>query len=211
MVITAGAASQAEMTRVARRYNLVNLYGGYSEPVGTYDGIGILDFTRDGQLVELDADQLYESTVHFGFDFGQLRNTNMQVLIGFQYTKIEQLDAFTDGIFEWRMVPVPFINQYDVNFGFNYLFGDLTKSSLAPYLGANCLAGFTVLSANNVESESQLNVALAAGAGLELKLWQDAALRRFVTFVPQTSYQFYGSGDRARHWNVGAGLKYYFR
>ncbi|HOP07226.1 MAG TPA: hypothetical protein PLF13_08045 [candidate division Zixibacteria bacterium] len=210
-VLILSGVSQAEIVKVAKRYNVFEVYGGLSEPIGKYEGVGILDFDYNGHTYKLDADQVYRSTYHFGFNFGQLRGGHFQYLVGFQYTKIDQLDEFSTTELTWQMAPIPFINQYNIKAQANYLFTDLADVGFAPYLGPEFMAGLTTETANDVQTETQLDISLAANAGFELKLWGDASGQNFITLVPQVSWQFLSTGYRAKHFNFAGGLKYYFR
>ena len=210
-VLALSSLAGAAMKKVGKRYNVFEAYGGLSEPIGKYEGVGVLDFTYDGRTYKLDADQVYESTYHFGFNFGQLVAQRFQYLVGFQYTKIKQLDEFGTPELAWQMVPIPFMNQYNLKAQANYLFTDLAAVGFAPYLGADFMAGFTSETARDVQTETQLDISLAADAGFELKLWGDSFGQHFVTLAPQVSWQFLSSGHRARHLNFAGGLKYYFR
>lgn len=210
-VIAVTSMSQAAMVKVGRRYNIFEVYGGLSEPIGKYEGVGVLDFQYEGRTYKLDADQIYESTYHFGFNFGQLRDGRFEYLVGFQYTKIKQLDIFETTELAWQMVPIPFMNQYNLKAQGNYLFTNLPDVGFAPYLGLEMMAGLTSLTATDVETETQFDVSFAANAGVELKLWGDSYGQNFVTLAPQVSWQFFASGYRAKHLNYGGGIKYYFR
>ena len=203
-----------EIVRVARRYNVIDFYGGSSSPVGKYDGLaGFVDFMDEQrQLVEVDGDKVYDPTYQLGLSYGQLRNNQMLLEIGFRYTRIEQagdnplIFFASDGLTAEAK-----LHQYDLDINLNYLFMNIIEQSFAPYVGVGFRAGFTNASASGFESESHINTVLAANVGAELKLWEGARKRSFVTLASVNSYDLLASGDRPRYMNIGGALKYYFR
>ncbi len=205
--------AEAGLARVAKRYTLVDLNGGYSSPVGKYEGIGVIDFENSrGQLVRLNADEVYDPTFHVGLNYGQLRNSHMQWTIGFRYTKINQLNRFVADDQTLVFAPEkPSIHQLDIDFNFNYLLTNITERWIAPYAGVGARAGLTTFSAEGVESESEINLGVCLNFGAEVKLWQHPQGRSFVTFASVNSYDFWASGDKPRFLNIGGAVKYYFR
>ena len=107
--------------------------------------------------------------------------------------------------------PTPNFNQYDLEFNVNFHLTPVSRSVLSPYVGMGFRGGLTAMTAEGVESENEANVALAGNFGLEVKLWESAKKRSFVSVASINSYEFVVSGDRPRHFNFGFGLKYYFR
>ena len=205
--------AQAGMVRVAKRYSVLDFLGGYSKPVGTFDGIGIIDFTNsDGSVANLDADQVYDPSFHLGLRYGQLRNNHMLYALGLRYTSVKEVDSFfTEGQFFFFDPKDPTVSQVDLDFNFNYLFTNITTTFLAPYIGVGFRAGLTSFSGKGVETQSELNIATAVNAGVEVRLWQVPKGRSFVTLAPFGSYEFYVSGNRPRFFNIGLGVKYYYR
>ena len=209
----------AALGRVARRYNVIDFYGGTSSPVGKYDGLaGFVDFTdADDRPADVDGDVLYDPTFHLGINYGQLRNNRMLVTVGFRWTKIEAINLLglntvrREGLAILLDPRKPSINQYDLDFDFNYMFLSIAQGSFAPYVGVGFRAGFTSVTAKGFESESRLNTVLAANFGAELKLWEHAQKRAFLTVASVNSYDLLSTGDRPRYFNLGAALKYYFR
>lgn len=212
LIIIAAGTLEAGIVKVAKRYNVVDFYGGFSSPVGSYDGIGILDFYDEtGRLRELDAGDVYDQSFHLGFSYGQVRNDRIYVGVGFRYTSISQMDEFTVGNQILSISPTPDFNQYDVGFDVNYHLTPVTRAVLSPYVGVGFRGGFTAMTSEGVEAEYEADLALAGNFGLEVKLWESAKKRSFITVASINSYELTVSGDRPRYFNFGFGLKYYFR
>lgn len=208
-----------EIVRVARRYNVINLYGCSSSPVGKYDGLaGFVDFTDvENRPADVDADVLFDPTNQLGISYGKLRNSKMLLTIGFRWTKVEAMnlrDLTTvnqSGYAIFFESTKPDLNQYDLDFNFNYLFMNIVDQSFSPYVGVGFRAGVTTVSVQGYESESKLNTTFAANVGAELKIWEGAQKRSFITLASVNSYDLFGSGDRPRYLNIGGAFKYYFR
>lgn len=211
-VITPMLASpvNGEIIRVARRYNVINFFGGSSTPVGKYDnlaGFGYITAAHE----QVDGDQVYDPTYQLGFSYGQVRNNQMLLEIGFRYTPIER----TGG--DWTVtgtdenVAIVKLHQYDLDINYNYLLMNIIEKSFAPYVGVGFRAGFTNAEASGFESSARLNTVLAANVGAELKLWEGAKKRSFITIASVNSYDLFASGDRPKYLNIGGALKYYFR
>lgn len=229
MILLCSVVSEAAIVRVARRYTLVDIFSGYSDPVGKYDGLaGLADFYGErNRPLDIDGDRLWDPTWHLGFRYGQLLGGHWQWAIGFKYTRFDQInlatavfDDFgvtgTDSI-SWTAPGMfaekdkPSVNQYDIIFDLNYQFLSMTDYPATPYLGITVGSGFTAATSKGYDSESHLNLFAAVNFGGELKLWQDGSKRWYLTLASVNSYEFYGSGDRPRYLNVGGGLRYYFR
>ncbi len=212
-------ASQAvALGRVARRFNVIDFYGGTSSPVGKYESLAdFVDFYIDDRPTDVDGDVLYDPTFHLGFNYGQLRNDRMLVTVGFRWTQIEAINLLglntvgRQGLAILLDPKKPSINQYDFDFNFNYMFLSIAQRSFAPYVGVGFRAGITSVTAKGFESESRLNTALAGNFGAELKLWEHAKKRAFLTIASVNSYDLFSTGDRPKYFNLGAALKYYFR
>lgn len=192
--------------RVAKRYSVIDFYGGTSSPVGSYDNIaGIIYFVDGrGRPFEVDGDKIYDPTYQLGFSFGQLRNSNMLMKIGFRYTNVEV--AGNDPLFSFVK-----LRQYDLDINFNYLLMNIIEHSFVPYVGVGFRAGFTNAEAAGYRSEARINTVLAANFGAELKLWEGAKKQSFITIASVNSYDLFASGNRPKYLNIGGALKYYFR
>lgn len=213
------APVNSEIIRVARRYSVIDFYGGTSSPVGKYDGLaGFVDFTdANGRPADVDADVLFDPTVQLGLRYGELRNSKMLLTIGFRWTKVEAIninDLTTvnrTGLAIFFDPKKPGLNQYDLDINFNYLFMSIVDRSFSPYVGVGFRAGVTTATAKGFNSESRINTVLAANVGAELKLWESEKKRSFLTLASVNSYDLLASGDRPKYLNIGGALKYYFR
>ncbi len=214
LVFVIGPPAEARIKRVAKSWNVIDLHGGYSVPIGTYHRIGILEFTGvTGAVVAIDADKVYEPTFHFGFDYGRLHGGHLLYSFGFKYTRVATLDTFVvDNQTSWVFTPVtPSFNQYDVDFNVNFLATDISRSRFAPYLGVSFHGGITSQAAPGEVSENWLTVAAGLNFGADLKVWGAPNNRAFVTLSTVNNVQVLASSHRPRYISLGGGLKYYFR
>jgi len=214
LVLAVGSLSEARIKRVARRYNVIDLYGGYSTPIGSYHTIGTIDFVNArGVIVDIDANRVYDPTFHLGFTYGQLRGGHLLYSIGFRYAKIKALETFVvDSTISYRFAPVkPSFHQYDIDFNFNFLVANISKTSLAPYIGIGFHGGLTSQTATGFESENWVTLAASLNFGADFKLWAGPQKRSFVTLSSINSVDVMASERRPRYLNFGVGLKYYFR
>jgi hypothetical protein len=213
------APVDGEIVRVARRYSVIDFYGGSSSPVGKYDGLaGFVDFTgANKRPADVDADVLFDPTVQLGIRYGELRNSKMLLTIGLRWTKVEAINLLDlntvsrSGLAILLDPKKPGLNQYDLDFNFNYLFMNIVDQSFSPYIGVGFRAGVTTVTAKGFSSESHINTVLAANVGAELKLWESEKKRSFLTLASVNSYDLIASGDRPKYLNIGGALKYYFR
>ena len=212
VLLAAGQIAQAAMERRARRFNVLDLYGGYAKATGRYDGIGGLTF-RDsqGRVVELDADQVYDPSWHLGLNYGSLRGGHILAAVGFHYSYMKDLNRYTARDQTWALEPSPTFQQYDLNVEVDYLVTDISRAPVAPFVGFGLRAGFNSQSADGVESETRATIAATAIFGLEVRLFSFKKGRGFVTLASRNSWDFLASGDRPKFLDIGAGLKYYFR
>jgi len=214
LIFAFSSFAEAGIKRVAKRWNVIETYGGYSSPIGSYHTIGTIDFVNaSGIIIDIDADLVYDPTFHLGITYGQLRGGHLLYSIGFRYTKIETLDTFVvDPTISYIFYPVkPSFNQYDVEFNVNYLAANISKSPIAPYIGIGFHGGFTSQTATGYETESWFTLAVGLNFGADFKLWGDPKSRSFVTLSSINSIDLLGSDQRPRYLNFGVGLKYYFR
>ncbi|MEW6051434.1 MAG: hypothetical protein AB1644_10285 [Candidatus Zixiibacteriota bacterium] len=197
--------------RVARRFNVLEIYGGYSSPVGSYDQIGPLSFVdQQDRPVDIGADSLWDNTFHLGFTFGTLRAERLMYSIGFSYTKAE-LAEYARQTFDDQYALIPNFHQFDVRFNMNFHLSSLQTSPWSPYIGLGIIGGLTGYSGRGIESEYEANVAASANFGAEAKIWQAADNSSFVTVASVNSIEFLASGYRPRYLNLGAALKFYLR
>ncbi len=214
LVFAISSFSEAAIRRVAKRWNVIETYGGYSSPIGSYNRIGTIDFVNNiGIIVDIGANRVYDPTFHLGITYGQLRRGHLLYSIGFRYTKIETLDIFVvDPTISYIFTPVkPSFNQYDIDFNLNFLAANISRAPIAPYVGIGFHGGITSQTAPGYESENWLTLAASLNFGADFKLWGAPKNRSFVTLSSINSVDILGSDQRPRYLNFGVGLKYYFR
>ena len=206
------AIAEAGISRVARRYNFVQFYGSYSQPVGEHDQLFITNFIDfSGRSVDIDADQLYDPSYQIGFSYGQLRNDHIAFSLGFTYTDIEMVDSIAADNEIFVPGADPSLNQYDLDFDLNYLFSNPAQSKIAPFVGLGFHGGITSLTAKGFESENEVTLALGVNLGADFVIWEASDNRSFVTLSTVNEFQVLASDARPRYLNLGIGLKYYFR
>jgi hypothetical protein len=198
--------ADAALVRVPKRYNYLTFFGGYSSPIGEYDGVGDLDFSRFGTDVSVDGSDAYDATYHFGFNYGQLRNNHIAFGIGFRYTdvphSIHELEV------DIVLIEDVIIRQYDLDLDLNYFPLDLTKEVFSPYVGVGINAGITHLGGDRLESRYYTDIAASVNGGMEFVVGRFT--NGFVTLASINSYTFWNSQNRPKYINIGGGLKYYF-
>lgn len=207
MVLTAVSSTHA-IQRVAARWSLVEGYGGYSSPLGTYDNAGgVPFFDAQDNPVEMDAEVIYDPSYYFGFNYGQLRQGHLLMTLGFRYTKVKLDDQlkplFTAG--------APGLSMYDLEVNLNWQFMDLHYSSWSPYFGLGFHAGLVRQNYRDFNDEYNTTADLGLNFGAEVKLWSAPGSRSFVTLASINNWSFAASSERLRGLNIGGGLKYYFK
>lgn len=214
MLLALGSVSEAGISRVARRLNVVELHASYAHPVGSYDHISIINFENSqGRIVDLDADKVYDPTLSVGLTYGQLRGNHFLYSIGFCYTHIRTLDSFyVEPGLAWIFQPeTPTFNQYDIDFNLNYFLSNPSVAVLAPFFGVGFHGGITSETGDLIESENEVTVALGVNFGVDLTVWKAKDGRSLLTLSSVNEYQVAASDDRPRYLNVGIGVKYYYR
>ncbi|RKX29666.1 MAG: hypothetical protein DRP47_01100 [Candidatus Zixiibacteriota bacterium] len=199
--------TEARISKVERRYNLINVYGGYATPHGEYDNVGLIEFVDQygNAVINIPGDSLFDPTWFVGFDYGTLYNRHILCMIGFRYTEHNVQDWLISSVgkFNYR--------QYDIELNANYMLLDLTKNIISPYAGAGVQAGFTSYSEEGFDDDSQIKLACSINFGADLKIYQNKKGRSFVTISSMNNYNFWGTEDRPMYLNWGAALRYYFR
>jgi hypothetical protein len=208
LVFAVSSLSEAAIRRVARRYNVIDFYGGYAIPHGEYDAMGDLPFTdQSGHPINLGADEWLDETYFLGFDYGTLYKAHLMYMIGFRFTNHRVMD-----VFETPPAKDIRFRQYDLEFNANYMFNNLSNLFWSPYVGVGAQAGFTSFSIKGADNdESRLNFALSLNFGVDFKIWSEPQKRSFVTLSSINNLNFVGSDDRPIYLNIGGGLRYYFR
>ncbi len=214
LVLTMSSMAEARIRRVAKQWNVIETYVGYSTPIGSYSRIGTIDFINNaGIIVDVDADRVYDPSFHLGITYGQLRRGHLLYSIGFRYTKIETLDTFVvDPTISYIFSPIkPSFHQYDIDFNLNFLAANIATAPISPYIGIGFHGGITSQTASGYESENWVTLAASLNFGADFKLWGAPKNRSFVTLSSINSVDLLGSDQRPRYLNFGVGLKYYFR
>ena len=213
LVLAVSSLTEARIRRVAKQWNVIETYGGYSTPIGSYNRIGTIDFVNNtGIIVDVDADRVYDPTFHLGITYGQLRRGHLLYSIGFTYTRIETLDTFFTDSYKFYFTGVkPSFNQYDIDFNLNFMAANIAKAPISPYVGIGLHGGITSQTASGYESENWVTLAASLNFGADFKIWGAPKNRSFVTLSSINCIDLLGSDQRPRYLNFGVGLKYYFR
>ncbi|NOY89530.1 MAG: hypothetical protein GXO93_09140 [FCB group bacterium] len=207
-------SSQAGIVRVAKHLNMIEFYGGYARPVGTYHRIDIIDFLNSqNRIVDLDADKVYDKTFYVGFSYGQLMYNHILYSIGFRYTEIKAKDTFwVEPNYGWSFTPEkPKFNQYDLDFNLNYFINNPSHSLVSPYFGLGFHGGITAVTGYQIETTTDVTLALGVNFGADFTLWKAPDKRSLVTLSSVNEYQFVASDKRPKYLNLGMAIKYYFR
>jgi hypothetical protein len=212
-IILVAVSSASAITRVAKSLGVLEFNGGYTIPTGSYDHIGNIDFNQElGLMSNVDGSKLYNSSYTLGLSYGVVRGGHWLASAGFQYSHIRVKDTiFAPDGNGYSLTPKPHFNQYDIRLNLNHLFSDLENSPWSPYVGATFVAGISSETLTGYPSENETNVALGVNFGAELKVWQDASKRNFVTLASANSWDFVGSGYRPRNLTIGLAVKAYMR
>ncbi len=207
IITIASTSTDAAIRRVAARYNVLNIYGGYAEPHGEYSESGLVYFVDSlNRPRYIDADSLYDPTYYLGIDYGTMYGHHFLYLIGFRFTEHNVQKWVFDEVGKYNL------RQYDIEFNANYYFLDLLESVWSPYVGAGAQAGFTVYSVKGtVSNDSKLKVAFSANFGFDVKILQTAKKKSFVTISSMNSLNMVATDNRQKYLNLGVGLRYFFR
>ncbi|MBU0983931.1 MAG: hypothetical protein KKA42_08675 [candidate division Zixibacteria bacterium] len=201
------AGSSVAVERVAPRLNVIEFYGGYAIPVGTYNNLAGIPFVDElGFPVNLglDADDAWDPGFCLGVNYGQVNNQHLAVTLGFLYTRANIDDDLVFGIER------PKVNVYDVSANVNWLFLDLRHNPWSPHFGVGFRAGLTEQSYRAFSNEYELTLDLGFNFGAEAKVWTDRH-GAFMTLASINHWSFTASDERPRALEIGGGLKYYWR
>lgn len=205
------------ITKVAKKYSYFSFFASSSEPVGSYDGFTFEDFLTKGQ----DADEVYKSTSQFGFKYGNL-SSKYAVSFGFRYTEHKLQDTvyfardvvengqLFDIIYSDEIQDAKF-NQFDFELDANYVFKDISQSTIAPYAGFGVKAGIANVSFQEFEDENNFIFTFNLNFGADIKIWQSGNGRNFMTLSSVNSYDLYATANKPKYFNIGGAVKYYFR
>ena len=200
------------ITRTTRTLNFVEFYAGSSMPHGTYTGLPDFNFLINNRPVDVDAEDIYDNSFHFGLGYGQLRGAHLLFSLGFRYTKHDVEDTIPISIDTLVLVDTTVnYNQFDIDFNLNYMITDINKSPFAPYVGVGVQAGLLSISGGGFKTDYETMLSLSLNFGGDLKIWSAADGLSLLTLSSINRYDFYGSNQKPRYLNLGLGLKYYFR
>ncbi|MEE8404865.1 MAG: hypothetical protein V3S17_05700 [candidate division Zixibacteria bacterium] len=200
------------ITRTARTFSFVEFYAGSSMPQGTYNGLPDYNFIINGRLVDVDAEDVYDNSYHFGLGYGQLRGSHLLFSLGFKYTRHDVENIIPISIDTVVLVDSSTnYNQFDLDFNLNYMITDITKSPFAPYVGVGVQAGLLSISGGGFQSQNEVMLGLRLNFGGDFKIWSAKDGTSLLTLSSINSYDFYGSNQKPKYLNLGAGLRYYFR
>jgi len=222
LVLVAAPASQA-IQKVAPSWGILEVSGGFAKPVGSYDGTAFGDFTYNGQLFDVPAEDLYDGGFFLKVALGVFERGHLQGTVGFGFASNNVKNPVTvrtgDEVIEYSwtygiggsLVRDLKIRQYDLDLNLNYLPLDLNQTGWSPYVGVALHAGVSSLSGRDVQSENETNAAVGLNFGAEIRLFSDKAARSFVTLASVNSWDFVGTGERPRNLQLGGGLRWYFK
>lgn len=214
-VFLTAPGSNAGMVRVAKRLNYLDIYGGYSKPVGSINGVVTDPLLVDGRRVSVDIDSAYSATAFFGISYGQLRSGHILYSLGFRYTHHDIKDTINyppNHFLTW--VPLsekPSYNQYDIDINLNYYLTDPSRAILSPYLGIGFHGGLLAVTSEGYQSTNDVTTALSLNFGADMNLYSGPKDRTLVTLASVNSYNLLASGDRPKYLNVGAAVRFWFR
>ena len=201
----------AGIERTAKRWYMLDLYGGTSMPQGENWGIVGEPLFTD-YTFSVPADSIYKDAFHLGLRYAAL-SSNWLMGVGFRYTNV----IVRDTIDVYPYNPVLFrnsianVSQWDLDLFIHCYPLDLTKNAFSPYLGIDIQSGILSLTASGYKSRNEMTFAISADFGADIKIFSGESGRSFVTLASVNSYQFVGTNDRPKYLNVGVGLKYFFR
>ncbi len=218
VVLLVSATNIFAITKVAARYNVMEFNVSSATAHGSYNRIGIGGykvpfFNEFGQLLELDAEVVYDNSVAIGLNYGRLINDNVLFNVGFSFTDVQigdSLKSFFVNIpthqIHWMK-----LRMYNIDFNWNYYIYSPVKKAFAPYGGVGFQAGLLSASGADFASESDFIMATSFNFGADLKVWKTADEMGFLSISSVNSYQFYASESRPKYLTIGLGLKYFMR
>jgi len=213
MLLVAAATPAHAIQRVAARFGIMEVRFGYAMPLGTHTGTFVDDFIYEGRLYEANAKDVYKEGVAFGVSFGQTSARNFSLGIGFQYVAHDFRDTAVskDGTIGFYQAETPTYRQYDLQFSARYSPLDIKAVPIAPYIGVSISPGLGKADFRSFQDEYQITLSTSLDFGVDLRIWSAPDSRSFLCLSSINSWDFYGSGDRARHLQIGGGLRYFFK
>lgn len=218
-----GSVSQAAIRRVPARLSMMEIYGGYSQPMGTVEGvmtnidygnIGITDkFLSNGRIVQIDAEDTYDPSFYVGFKLGSTFAERLLGKIGLQYSKFNVVDSIffpLDSVLDLSSDSLSF-HQVDVSFDVNaYLLNPL-HAVVNPYVGIGLQAGVIGIKSWSSGTDYRGNIATSLNFGLDLKIATSASGRTFWVLASDNRWDFYASNDRPKQLQIGAAIRVFLR
>lgn len=205
------SGSTYAVTKSSRLINFVDFYVGSSSPVGVRDGLPDYEFLINNRSVEVNSEDIYDNSFHVGMSLGQLRSKHVLWSLGLHYIdhKVNDLIPLTPDT-GLQLLYNPTYRQLDIDFNFNLYLLDLSKSGFAPYAGMGFHAGILRIEDDINQSDYSANLGVGVNFGADIKIWNAADARSFVTLSSVNSYDIYGSSDRPKYLHIGGAIKYYF-
>lgn len=215
ILLLTSAMDSAAVTRVARKLNVIEFSAGSGIPWGEYDRLRPFDFIINNRFVKIDADAVYDPSLHLAVSYGQLVGGRFLLTVGIRYTDVNTVDTINLPL-DTFFVPDENIagikwTQYDLDVNFNYYIADISKMSFAPYGGVGLSAGLNRFSSDLFEAEYEATFALNLNFGLDIRLGSGSSGKSFLTLSSVNSWNAYASGHRPKYLNIGGALKFWFK
>lgn len=202
-IMLASSANSA-IQRTPRRYNMISFYGGYATPHGTYTEFG------DIAIARLEADSFLNESFYLGFDYGVLYRSHLLYSLGFRMTEHDITTSFRNRLQGIGSEDLSF-RTYDLDLNINYMFTDISRTILSPYVGIGFQTGITTLSVKGFSDQNDLKAAVSANFGADFRLTSPNKARGFFTISSANSYTLAASDNRPKYLHLGLALRYFFR
>jgi hypothetical protein len=226
LVAIAAIPAQA-IQRVASKFGILEVRFGYAMPLGEYDGLPGMDFIFDDTVafspdpivvsksVALDADRVFNDGFAAGLSYGQMIGGHWRALVAFDYArnKVKNpiIQQIGDSVYTISFTDDLTYNQYDLAFRASYAFADLRKYGWSPFLGLGALAGLSTSQSPGYQTDSEFDFGMSLDCGLDVKLWEAQNGHSFATLSSINSWNFFATGERVSHLQIGGGIKYFFK
>jgi hypothetical protein len=199
--------------RVASKLGVVEVRFGYAMPLGTNTGTFVDDFVYEDRLYEANAKDVYKEGLGLGIAFGQTSASKLSFGIGFQYVTHDFKDTAVskDGTVGFFQLETPTYRQFDLQISAHYYPLNIKSVPIVPYAGVSISPGLGMADFRFFKDEYQITLSTSLDFGVDFKVWSAADNRSFACLSSINSWDFYGSGDRARHLQIGGGIKYFFK
>ncbi len=235
VVLGISAVADAAIRRVPARLNVFEVYGGYSQPISTVEGI-LLQIDNDGfvtdkfvinnRIIDVNADDAYDPSFYLGLKWGSTFGGLAIGKIGFQYSNYQIKDAISltsDTLLDIADLGLNY-NQFDVSVDLNLYAGNPVSMPVNPYVGLGLHAGILAVSSDGgvedpdnpgtffeFETEYHGNVAASLNFGLDIKLAEAPSGRSFWVLASDNRWDFAATNDRPKQLQIGGAVRYFFR